>query len=94
MTHHFPVQLQYEHQISELEQQLAQKPQWEAVCEAPPEGQVQTVELQQELERVKQAHHSTEHALRQQLQSLQQQLSQKVCVPSIRPGVDRTSISV
>ncbi|XP_040901329.1 centrosomal protein of 162 kDa isoform X2 [Toxotes jaculatrix] len=74
------LKLHYEQQISELEQQLEQKQQVEAANSAPETkpwmSQVQT--LEEELQRAKETHQEKEKALHSQVESLQQQLVNKV----------------
>lgn len=63
------LQLRYEQQICELEQQL----------EAAAGSQSSVVQaLEEELYRVKQSHKQKEKSLHEQIESLQQQLKQKV----------------
>lgn len=69
------LQLRYEQQICELEQQLQRKQQLEAAAGA----QSPVVQaLEEELYRVKQSHKQKEKSLHEQIESLQQQLKQKV----------------
>ncbi|XP_051263216.1 centrosomal protein of 162 kDa isoform X2 [Dicentrarchus labrax] len=73
------IKLRYEQQISELEQQLEQKPQLEAANSAagaePWLSQVRL--LEEELQRVKESHQEKDKSLQDQIESLQQQLKQK-----------------
>lgn len=69
------LQLRYEQQICELEQQLQRKQQLEAAAGAQ-SSVVQA--LEEELCRVKQSHKQKEKSLHEQIESLQQQLKQKV----------------
>ncbi|XP_039973965.1 centrosomal protein of 162 kDa isoform X2 [Xiphias gladius] len=73
------VKLRYEFQISELEQQLEQKQQVEAAGSAAETkqwmSQVQT--LEEELQQVKETHQEKEKSLHNQVESLQQQLTNK-----------------
>lgn len=74
------MQLRYEFQISELEQQLEQKQHVEAAGSAAETkqwmSQVQT--LEEELQQVKETHQEKEKSLHNQVESLQQQLTNKV----------------
>ncbi|XP_018521252.1 centrosomal protein of 162 kDa isoform X3 [Lates calcarifer] len=73
------VKLRYEQQISDLEHQLTQKQQAELVSSTagaePGMSQVQT--LEEELQQVKKTHQEKEKSLRNQIESLQQQLKNK-----------------
>lgn len=69
------LQLRYEQQICELEQQLQHKQQLEAAAGSQ-SSVVQA--LEEELYRVKQSHKQKEKSLHEQIESLQQQLKQKV----------------
>lgn len=69
------LQLRYEQQICELQQQLQRKQQVEAAAGSQ-SSVVQA--LEEELYRVKQSHKQKEKSLHEQIESLQQQLKQKV----------------
>lgn len=69
------LQLRYEQQICELHQQLQRKQQVEAAAGSQ-SSVVQA--LEEELYRVKQSHKQKEKSLHEQIESLQQQLKQKV----------------
>ncbi|XP_060905163.1 centrosomal protein of 162 kDa [Labrus mixtus] len=73
------IKLRYEQQISDLELQLEQKQQLEAADSAaasePCSSQVKT--LEDELQRVKETHQEKENSLKDQIESLRQQLKQK-----------------
>lgn len=70
----FTIQLRYEQQISELEQQLEAAN--SAAGTESRESQVPT--LKQELQQVKETHKEREQSLQDQIESLQQQLKHKV----------------
>nr|XP_020514652.1 centrosomal protein of 162 kDa-like isoform X2 [Labrus bergylta] len=73
------IKLRYEQQISDLELQLEQKQQLEAANSAaasePCSARVKT--LEDELQRVKETHQEKENSLKDQMESLRQQLKQK-----------------
>lgn len=69
------LQLRYEQQVCELEQQLQRQQQVEAAAGSQ-SSVVQA--LEEELYRVKQSHKQTEKSLQEQIESLQQQLKHKV----------------
>ncbi|XP_029138271.2 centrosomal protein of 162 kDa isoform X2 [Labrus bergylta] len=73
------IKLRYEQQISDLELQLEQKQQLEAANSAaasePCSARVKT--LEDELQRVKETHQENENSLKDQMESLRQQLKQK-----------------
>ncbi|XP_076827607.1 centrosomal protein of 162 kDa isoform X2 [Brachyhypopomus gauderio] len=69
------VKLQYEQQISDLEQRLAERIQ-EQPGSSPEESRAQTQLLQQEVERLKEAHQSQVTDLKTEVACLQEQLQQ------------------
>uniref|UniRef100_A0A3Q3K0D1 Centrosomal protein of 162 kDa n=1 Tax=Monopterus albus TaxID=43700 RepID=A0A3Q3K0D1_MONAL len=73
------IRLRYEQQISELEQQLQQMQQAEAASLAagPKPWMTQVQTLQEELQQLKETQQEKEKGLRDQIESLQQQLKQK-----------------
>ncbi|XP_030639013.1 centrosomal protein of 162 kDa [Chanos chanos] len=79
------IKLQYEEQISELEQQLTDKSQ-QVQGRSCEEWESRVQALQQELERVKEAHQSREEALRAELTSAREQLHQVQDKPQRSPS--------
>ncbi|XP_028280595.1 centrosomal protein of 162 kDa isoform X2 [Parambassis ranga] len=74
------IKLRYEHQISELEQQLEAKQQAEGAAVSEPwRSKFKT--LQEELQHVQHSHQEKENSLHDQIESLQQQLKHKTQSP-------------